>query len=238
MLHLYDTTRRRICLTAFVLFCVAPTLAVAAWCVAWQLPMHLRAEAERLNAQLGLDVAIDGLRHPRPGTVLYEGLRLSDPETGQSVLRCRTLEAVWTKTTDDQGQRKAAVVLVFTQPEVEAASADRLWQLLQRILQGQNGRPEIELRANAGELTLRAGQDSQTLTDFEGGIGTLSGGVQAEATFRLAGTGGPKPVAIRIARNRQLTPPANGFRIGYRRQRNPVLVVGHRAARGPVAGHR
>ena len=73
MMQLHDKTRRRICLAAFFLLCLAPTALVAAWCVAWQLPGHKAAEIARLRQQTGLDVALAGLRHPRPGTVLYQG---------------------------------------------------------------------------------------------------------------------------------------------------------------------
>jgi hypothetical protein len=71
----------------------------------------------------------------------------------------------------------------------------------------------VELRASAAALTLRAGEDSQTFSEVEAGIGALPGGVQAEATFHLAGAGSPKPVRLRVVRNRQITPPANGFEL-------------------------
>jgi hypothetical protein len=209
MFHLYDQTRRRIGLAAFFLLCLAPTAAVLGWCVAWRLPGHARGQAESLSRQLGFDVAFDGLRHPRPGVVLYEGLKLSDPETGQTVLRCRALEATWTKTVETQGKGRPAIVLVASQPEVEASAADRLWQIAERALRGQYGRPEAELRLIAGELTIRAGEDSQTLTDVQAGIGISTGGTEAQAAFRLAGTETREPVRLRIERNRQVTPPRN-----------------------------
>ena len=120
MFQLHDKTRRRICLAAFGLFCLTPTALVAGWCVAWQLPSHLRAETERLQQQLGLTVSLSGLRHLRPGVVVYEGLSLSDPETGQAVLRCPTIEAACTRATDEKGQPHAAVLLTVSEGEIEA----------------------------------------------------------------------------------------------------------------------
>jgi hypothetical protein len=212
MFQFYDKTRRRIALTAFFLLCLAPTAAVVGWCIAWRVPWHVHSEAERLSRQLGVDVSLDALRHPRPGVVVYEGLKLSDPETGRVVLRCRALEATWTKMTDAAGNRRPAVVLAASQPEIEAAAVERLWQLVQGLVQGQRVGMEAELRLTAGELTLSAGENSQTLADVEAGMGAAPGGVQAEAAFRLAGanTAG-EPVRLRLVRNRQVTPPANGF---------------------------
>ncbi len=97
MMQLHDKTRRRICLAAFFLLCLTPTVLVAAWCIAWQLPGHRSGEIARLRQQTGLEVALDGLEHLQPGTVLYRGLVLSDPETGAAVFRCRLLEATWTR---------------------------------------------------------------------------------------------------------------------------------------------
>ena len=45
MMQLHDKTRRRICLAAFFLLCLTPTVLVAAWCIAWQLPGHRSGES-------------------------------------------------------------------------------------------------------------------------------------------------------------------------------------------------
>ena len=134
MFPLHDHTRRRICVALFFLLGVVPTAAVAAWAIVWHSPWHLRGEVERLGRELGVDVAIDGLRHSRPGVVIYEGLKLSDPETGQTILRCRQLEATWTSMTGSQGDSRPAVVLSLPQAEIETAAWDRLSQILQRRL--------------------------------------------------------------------------------------------------------
>jgi hypothetical protein len=213
MLRLYDQTRRRICLVAFFALCVVPTAGVAVWCAARHLPGQARAEAERLGRELGFDVALEGLRHPRPDVLRYEGLTLSDPETGQSVLRCRVLEAAWTTTADAEGRQRPALVLAAPRMEIEAAGADRLWQRLGRTLQGAAGRPEVEVRFSVGEVTLSAGGASHRLAGVEGGIGVLPHGIQAQAAFRPAGAASPQPVRVRVVRNRLVAPPANGFEL-------------------------
>ena len=209
MFRLHDRTRRRICVAGFFLLCILPTVLVAGWCVAWHLPGHVSAEARRLTRQLGLDVTLEGLRHLRPGVVLYEGLELADPETGRSVLRCRLLEARRTKTADQQGQPQTSLVLIASQPEIDSAGLDRLGRMLQR----QTGRPEVDVRLAAAEATLLADENSQTLTDLQGGVESLPDGTQAQVSFRLAGIEMLEPIRIRIARNRQTMPPTTAFEL-------------------------
>jgi len=210
MVQLYDQTRRRVCIAAFFALGVLPVALVAAWCASRYLPGHLRAEAEQLGQQLGLDVRLEGLKHLRPGAVLYEGLEIADPETGQVLLKCRLLEVASQQSED---RRRPTLDLLASQPEIEAAAIGRLWELLQRTVECHHGRLDADLCIAAGEVTLRAGADSQTLTDVEGSLETLPAGADAQVRFRLAGADTPEPIRIRVVRNRQLSPPASGFEL-------------------------
>jgi hypothetical protein len=213
---------------AFFCLCVVPTAVIAVWGMVWRHPTHLQAASERLGRELGLQVAMDGVKHLRPGVIAYEGLRLSDPETGQSILRCHTLEATWTKMIDSQGDQRPAIALTASQVEVETAGWNRLYQILQRRLQADGGRPETEIRLAADNLTLCDGDTSSTLVNLEGGVGALPGGIQAQAVFHLAGSKSSTPIRMRIVRNRQLTPPANGFELHTGDNELPcqVLAIG------------
>ena len=122
MFRLHDTTRRRICLACFLGLCVVPTAIVLAWCAGRHLPGHVETEARKLSRAMGLSVSLESLDHLRPGTVLYGGLELTDPETGQTVLRCRVLEAAWKEIADQEGQARSSLMLIASQPEIEAAS--------------------------------------------------------------------------------------------------------------------
>ena len=219
MFRLHDNTRRRICRAVFLLLCVVPTTGVSVWCARRHLPRVVTAEAERLERELGLDVSLAGLRYLRPGRVLYEGLELADPETGRPLLRCRALEADWQQSTDREGRPRASLVLIASQPEIEATAADRLAELLDRMLRRPTilrtvpGGSQTDVRLAAGQLTLRAAGGSQTLSELQGSIESLAGGTRAEASFRLAGIDTPQPIRIRVVRNRQITPPATGFEL-------------------------
>jgi len=211
MFPLYDHTRRQICMAAFLGLCVLPTLAVSGWSIARHSPWHKHAEEERLGHELGLDVSIESMRHALPGVVRYAGLKLTDPETGQELFRCGELAATWTSMTDSHGQTRPAIVLAVRQAESATSAWERLDEVLRRRLECQGGRPEIEVRATSDQWTLHDGNDSQVLQAVEGGVGLMPNGIQAQLAFRLAAVESSQPVRMRIVRNRQVSPPANGF---------------------------
>ncbi len=213
MFRLHDNARRRICRAAFLLICVAPTVGVSLWCVRRHLPGVAAREARRLERELGLDVSLEGLRYLRPGRMLYEGLKLADPETGQLILQCRALEADWTHTTDEQGRPKATLVVIASQPEIEATGVDRLQELLGQLLRRGASRRQLDVRLSAGQLTLGSTGASHTLTELQGSIGWSDEGAAAEASFRLAGVDTPERIRVRLVRNRQTLPPASGFEL-------------------------
>ena len=212
MLPLYDHTRRQICLAAFLGLCVLPTLAVAGLSIVRHLPWHRQAEEQRLGQELGLEVSIESMEHVLPGVVRYAGLKLADPETGQELFRCAELAATWTSMTDSHGQTRPAIVLAATRAESAASAGERFEEVLRRRLECQAGRPEIEIRFTADQWTLHGDGESRMLQVVEGtGVGLMPNGIQAQLVFRLPGVNSAQPVRMRIVRNRQVSPPANGF---------------------------
>ncbi len=211
MFRLHDRTRRRLYLAAFFALAVAPTVAILGWC-AWQnRPGHAQAEADRLGRVLGLDVALDAFTHPRPGVVAYDGLKLTDHETGQMILSCRSLTATWDESTSPQGQR--VLILTTVEPEIEASAFEHVVTLLDRILRQHSGRPEVEVRLTAEHLTLLDEESPQRLVEFQGSVQRLAEGTQAVAGFRLSESDASDPVRVRLVRNRQTLPPSNGFEL-------------------------
>lgn len=211
MLPLYDHTRRQVCTAAFLGLCVLPTLAVAGWSIARHMPWHRQAEEQRLSQELGLDVSIEWLAHPLPGIVRYGGVKLTDPETGRELFRCAELAATWTSMTDSHGLTHPAIAMAAVQAESTSNDWVRLNEVLRRRLECQGGRPEIEVRATADRWTLHCGDKSEILQSVKGDIGLIPNGILAQLTFRLPDTSSPQPVRMQIVRNRQVSPPANGF---------------------------
>jgi hypothetical protein len=198
---------------AFVALCALPTAVVLLWGVSRYWPGRVAAEARRLSGELGLDVSLEGMRHLRPGTVLYEGLEIADPETGKPLLRCRVVEAQWTDVADTEGRSKPSLLLIASQAEVQAGGLPRLWRLVRQPLQREGGPAQLDVRLRASDLTLQTDKRAETLSDVQGSIELLSGGAQAQVDFRLAAAAASKPARIRIVRNRQLSPPASGFEL-------------------------
>jgi hypothetical protein len=197
MFQLHDRTRRRLCVAAFACVAAIPSLLVGGWCAARHLPSHAQAEADALGRQLGLTVKLAGVKHLRPGAVLYEGIELADPETGQTIFRSRCLEVAWQRPT---------LLLIASQPEVETARIDLVWRWAQRLLESQPGRGEANWKFSAGEVTLRAGDRSQTLTEVAALMEIRPDKTQAQLDFQLAGQSAHEPATVRIVRNRESSP--------------------------------
>ena len=213
MFQLHDATRRRLCVGAFLVSGLLPTLLAGAWCLNRHAPGNLQAEAQQLSRELGLNVKLGGLEHVRPGVVLYEQFEATDPETSNAVLRCRLLEVARQQQTNEQGQRRTVFLVTASQPEVEAASLPRVWQCLTRALEGFCGSFDADIQVATSELTLQAATNSQTLTAVEGAIENVAGGSHAHVQFRLAGAETPEPILIRVVRDRQKSLPTSGFEL-------------------------
>lgn len=210
MFQLYDGTRRRICLAAFLLFCLAPTTLVLAWGLVRRTSWHVAVEADRLSSLCGLKVSLSGIRYLSPGQVVYEGLVLADPETGGKVLQCPQLEAVWTPSPGASAASRPSITVIAWQAEVFldplVGQAERL---VDRLLVR---RPDTEAAVHwtAREVTLRMAGGSQPLVDMQGKTQFEPGMSMAEFRFRW-GSDQESPMLVRVLRNRQVTPPATGF---------------------------
>lgn len=207
MFQLHDTTRRQLCKALFVVMALLPTASVVAWCIARRLPSRMEAEAQSLGRQLGLEVRLQGLKYPRPGEVVYEGLQIVDCETSQVLFRCRQL-AVVSETPLPNREHRGALALFPSQAEINAEGINRLWKLLERTLEGHYGRLGADLRLVAGDVTI-AGAESQTLTDVVASLASEPNATQANLQFRVAGApAASSATSITVVRNREVSPPA------------------------------
>ncbi len=172
-----------------------------------------RAEADALGRQLGLVVKLEAVRHLRPGVVLYNGIELADPETGQTILRSRCLEVAWRRQADQQGQLRPTLVVIASQPELETAEIGVAWRWVQRLLENPPGRLQADVQISADAVTLRADERSQTMTEVAGCWKRCPTEATAQIDFRLVGADTPEPACIRVVRNRELSPPASRFEL-------------------------
>jgi hypothetical protein len=211
MLVMSDRTRRRITLALFAVLCVTPTLVVAAWGVSRHLPGHVRGEAQRLSWQLGMKVSLAAVEHLRPGVVRYEGLVLANPETGQEVARCRTLEAAWGKAAGREKPGGPLLRLSAVQPEIEASALDEVRRLVDRVLTGRAGPLDAEVGLSTESLVVRSEHGWQTFSDVTGKIQTLPQGTLAKVEFRLPGQTMTTPAWVYLGRSREQAAPASVF---------------------------
>lgn len=212
MFQLHDTTRRRICLAAFFLFCLLPTLLVAGWGMLRRSSWHVAAEADRLTALSGLKASLSGIRYVRPGEVVYEGLDLTDPETGGKVLHCRSLTATWTL---PEANSPACPVLTLTASQLEVFFDPLVRQaerLAERLLSKRPDAPST-VRLVAQEAVLGVADASQPLGAVLGRAEFEPDASRVECQFRWGGNDQGGPVRLQVVRNRLTTPPATGFEL-------------------------
>ena len=224
MFQLYDQTRRRMCIASFLALGVLPTVLVAAWCIGRHLPGRVEAEAQSLSWRLGLAVRLHDVQHLRPGSVLYEGVEIADPETGRILLASTQLK-VTSAAPDQRGGNRPRLAMVAAQPEIDAAGLARLWQSLQRLLEGNSGRLDADWQVAATNLTLHAA-DAQTFTDVEGSLETLPQEGRPSAV-PLGRERHAAAVCTCAVRNRQTSPPATELGSRRRRQRTALQCAGN-----------
>lgn len=210
-MFLQDRTRRSLCSLMWLLLGVVPTILVAAWCIGRNTSWGVQSTAEGLSHELGLRVTLGGLAYVQPGATRYENFQLANPENGQAVFRCRTLDVTWTSAADAQGQNHPWLMLSATSPEVNTEGLDELVRTLHHLMQSRTSLQEPRVRLSLGTVALRSPEGSQTLNDVAGQVETTPGGIQSQVSFRLAGLTMTEPARIGLLRNRQTSPPSVRF---------------------------
>jgi hypothetical protein len=192
MFALHQRSRRIVCRVAFLVLCAVPTVLVLGWILYLHTPFPVRAAAHGIGTQLGVEVSLDRVSHPRPGATVYHGVVLTERETGQRILATREVRTA----------RSGGTLLVTAaRIELQDAHLDLLWQVLAdrlRIWQ-------------AGSIQLAVGQVAMgptTATRLRGRLEATGDRAQSLITFCLPDTAEESPIRVHIVRNRQTTPPA------------------------------
>jgi len=202
-----DKTRRLICRLAFCMLCLSPTMGICGWIVYRSTPIHTARQCAywegMLTAHTGLTAQVGSVRRPRHGDVLLGRVTLTDPDSRRRIARVRLIELAWT----DHG-----LVVLFSQPEIEAGQFQRLWSLIHhRVVQA--GALPAAVQVSAAELTLHASPQALTFTDVRGSAESTAQGTRSLIEFRVAGAEMAVPAQLQIDRNREVYPPATGWRL-------------------------
>jgi len=195
---MYERTRRRWLMRAFVAFCLGPTAAVAGFCALKNWPGRLAAQVERLEAVLGLRVELDDCSEPVPGRVRFDGLTLKDPESGAVVFRAARLEARWQPSADDPNAAISVLVLSAESAELSAAGLDAAASLADRALRGQL--PQRPMQIALGRLLFEDNGRTDSFSDVQASIDQQATGSALRACFRWEQS--PEPARVQVVRQR------------------------------------
>jgi len=214
-------------LAVFFTFGVMPTVAVSAWGVWRRSPWYVAGHAEQLTWRLGMDVRISGVRHPRPGVVVYEEIKVREPENRQPVFQCEEAEIRWNESPN--GSNPSGLRLILSQPKINAAEWSEIWRLADQLLTGRAETDDLAVQVEATALDVVGHGLSQTLSQVLVRVAARAGGPQIEATFHLP-DGQGEPARIVVARNRQVTPPTTRVDVDARATPLPcpLMAVGLR----------
>lgn len=186
-----------LCRAAFVCCVLLPTAVVAAWAVQRSQPAYRNAKQEewlRFFAQrFGVKATVDRITYPSFWVARIDNLQLIEPETGVVLLQCRTLEAARTK----QGW-----VVEASQPEVRADQLATFAELLQSRVLKHAPEDTVPCEIEIGELTLRAGERSSTVTHVRITSSSAESASELELLFRVAGVAAPQPCRLAVKRSR------------------------------------
>jgi hypothetical protein len=218
MFSLREITKIRLCRMAFVVLCVAPTCAVLAWSVVVRLPAYRLAHERAIASRLGLHVQLAAASSPRPGTLLYEWLELSDPDTRQLLARLPFVEV-------RQSADEVHVRLPYP-AIVNGTRLDAFWKLAHdQCRPAHAGKP---LRFEAQNLTLHLSDGDQSFTDLDGTLENAAERPQLKIGFRpaQAGGAGAARAELTIAWHRDSTPAGSMLQFTTGTAGLPCSIVG------------
>jgi hypothetical protein len=198
-----DLSRRILCRVAFILLCIAPTICVGMYAVM----THWRRErAElyrfwetRILQETGFQATLGAIEPGKRGDIVFLDLVLSDPETKDEVVRARRVHVA------PAGKRGWVIEVAY--PELAAQRVSRLWEPLYDRLRASRGPGDWSGLISANHVTLRRGEQADSLAQFECQFGAGPSGGFAQLEFLLEGSGMTERARVRVNRNRDKTPP-------------------------------
>jgi hypothetical protein len=204
MFRLGYKARRSLCRLGFLALCLAPTAGVCAWGVSRMLPSHARDVADDLARDLGLDLRVGRVTHPRPGAIVLLDVSVDDPESGREVMRADRARI----------ERSTDGLLIVTHAlEVDATTLPVLWRALERGLSRRPAASAESARLAAAETTLLWPDRRAALWGLAMRLDPLAAGPRVSLEARLTDDPSAQPVRLTVFRDRQSVPPRGGFEL-------------------------
>ena len=212
-----EATQRSVMRCAFIISCVAPTLVVVGWSIAWALPSHTTAVEGRLQQLLGFAVSIGEIQHPRPREVNLRNLQLLDPETDEPLGSINQVFANWSS---------AQLRLEFDTIEVESNQRQRLWNLSRTHLESHPSFPWTNVVIHARQAQLTA---DETIHNIAGHLKSNQHKLEARVAFVLHEADDHAPsIEVTVLRDRQTSPLETRMLVNSHDQRLPLSLVSQR----------
>lgn len=189
--------------SAFLLVGLAPTLAVLAL-IGGRLSEAMTIGSPvswetALSNRLGLSVAVGQVSRPASGITSLHRLSLSDPETGELVLRIERL--------DVDSSAAAAHQFVVSRVEVAHEHLGRLWESLRdRVLRSELAQRQ-PFAVHVQQLTVQGASVPWSVSEAEALLEPIERGVRISAEFQVAGQNERTPARLLVSRHRHVDPP-------------------------------
>lgn len=190
MAALHQRTRRRLCQIGFCLLCALPTTGLLAWSVGLRTASHQQRCKEMLSERLGFDVRFEQISYPQPGLTRFEEFELADAESGESVVRCRSLDVL------ASGDK---IAIEPHEVDLAAQHAEKLRRLVTRRLAHEIP-GDAALALIPTQVTITSGDAHQTYDDVSGRI-ELTDDATATLRFRLPEYEAGEPPLFSISRH-------------------------------------
>lgn len=193
---MHETTSKWLCRAAFVVLAVLPALWLLGLGLVRVLPWHRHAWESRLSEQLGVEIRLSEITHPRPHVLRLDGVNVVDPETGQPLATADSLRA------DNRGD---ACLLTAQGLSLKTTGLARLSARLHERLLCSAAAPAVVFTSD--EVNLLAATTHDRLHDISAQLEAGPNGPRAVIRFRAVETAA-EPAQLRLERNRRLGEPS------------------------------
>jgi hypothetical protein len=199
----HDRTRRLLCRSLFLLFGVLPTTAVLAWSVVLNGEGYHTAICEKLSLQLGGEVRVRSVSHPRQEMTLLEGFELVNPETAEVLLSSQQVKI-----------REEEHLTVITANHSELKLNSRNWwqPIIERRLR-LGSKKQLPIRLQASEVALSWPEGKQALRDCRIEFTPSDQANTAHVTFQIGTESSTEPVQLQLRRTNPSGQPVSSFEL-------------------------
>lgn len=194
---MHERAQRATAQLLFVLCCAFPTLItvsiIAVQCMPWYHQAAVQDFESELSLRTGTLVSIDAMHRRSPTALRFDGVQLSDPESGREIVKVVGVD--WRRTDEE-------TALVLHQPEFRASELGAAWRLFHDRFLRQPDQTDRPFRFAANDLTVHSRAQSMTLRDVDASIESDDRGVAAYFQAVLAASDDVSPVLVSVTRDR------------------------------------